>query len=413
LVTMKLGELLIQAGKITPAQLEETLKGQAIFGGKFGTNLIEMGYLDEHDLAHFLSKKTGLPHASPEELMNVPPQVIRLIPEEMVKKYRVVPVALNNRKLSLAMSDPMDFSAIDEISFVTGFIVIPLITPDLRLICALEKYYNIKREMRYIPVAGGGRNRGQATQAPVAPPVQAVPSKPVPSRPAPIELDDSDIFELPLLDEFECFGDMGEAEPQQPQQAAQAQAQPQPAAQAQAQAPVSLAGGALLQEAEPDFSLEGVLRGLAQAHDRHSIADLVVGYAGQQFNRSALFLLKGDKATGWVAQVGKKPLPGFDELEIPLNEPSVLKVVAESKSFYLGPMPISHWNNRIIAALGGGTPMTHLLVPLMMMGRVVAILYVEGGITHMDEQVLELQKLLGKGSMAFEILILKSKILLT
>ncbi|HEY5514224.1 MAG TPA: hypothetical protein VIK40_11330, partial [Geomonas sp.] len=110
---MKLGELLIQAGKITPAQLEEALKEQAIFGGKFGTNLIEMGYLDEHDLAHFLSKKTGLPHASPELLMNIPPQVIRLIPEDAARKYRVVPVALNNRRLSLAMSDPSDFAAID------------------------------------------------------------------------------------------------------------------------------------------------------------------------------------------------------------------------------------------------------------------------------------------------------------
>jgi hypothetical protein len=97
MMTMKLGELLINAGKITPAQLEETLKDQAIFGGRLGTNLIEMGYLDEHDLAHFLSKKTGFPYASPEQLMDIPPQVIRLIPEDAVRKYRVVPVALNNR----------------------------------------------------------------------------------------------------------------------------------------------------------------------------------------------------------------------------------------------------------------------------------------------------------------------------
>lgn len=71
--TMRLGELLVDAGKITPAQLEETLKGQAIFGGRFGTNLVEMGYLEEQELAHFLSQKTGIAHTSPELLMDIPP----------------------------------------------------------------------------------------------------------------------------------------------------------------------------------------------------------------------------------------------------------------------------------------------------------------------------------------------------
>jgi hypothetical protein len=404
-VNTKLGELLIQAGKITPAQLEEALKEQAIFGGKFGTNLIEMGYLDEHDLAHFLSKKTGLPHASPEQLMNIPPQVIRLIPEDAARKYRVVPVALNNRRLSLAMSDPSDFAAIDEISFVTGFIVVPHITPDLRLICALEKYYDVKREQRYIKVAGGGRNRGHAEQAHAAPPVQQAKAQSpaqqaAPGWALPGEPDESDVLELPMLDEFECFGDMDEAEPETQ-------------LQVQTLAPASLAVGTPQLEAERDQSLEGVLLGLAQAHDRQSIAELIVGYAAQLFDRSALFLLKGAQATGWVAQVGKKPLPGFDTLEIPLNEPSMLKVVADSKTYYLGPMPISDCNNRIIAALGGGNPANNLLIPLMMVGRVVAVLYVEGGIQYLDERVLELQKLVGKGSLAFEILILRSKILLT
>jgi len=385
---MKLGELLISAGKITPAEVEETLKGQAIFGGRFGTNLVEMGYLDEHDLAHFLSKKTGFPHAEPEDLMEIPPQVVRLIPEDAVKKYRVVPIALNNRKLSLAMADPSDFATIDEISFVTGYIVVPLITPELRLICSMEKFYNIKRELRYIKVAGGGRSRPRAEQVPAPAAVQlAAPGKPSQSEP-----DDSDIFDLPLLAESECFGDMGETAPQ---------------------APVSLSGIALHREADEDRSLESVLRGLAQAKDRQSIAELIVGHAAQQFNRSALFLLKGGKATGWVAQVGKKPLSGFDSLEIPLNEPSILRVVAESKNHYQGPMPISPCNGRIIAALGGGTQTNPLLIPLMMVGRVIAILYLEGSSLHPEQHILDLQKLLGKGSMAFEILILRSKILLT
>jgi hypothetical protein len=418
---MKLGELLISAGKITTAQLEETLRDQAIFGGKFGTNLVEMGYLDEHDLAHFLSKKSGFPHALPEQLMNISPHITRLIPEDTVRKHRVIPIALNNRKLSLAMTDPSDYAVIDEISFVTGYIVVPHITPELRLISALEKYYNVKRDQRYISVAGGGRNRATRTvlasahlpgqqaipirPAPSAPPVQLA----SPSRPAPSVVDDSDILDLPLLDEFECFGDMDLAEAPAPTPVFPMPVLPTPALST----PPFPAPGILHRESEKEYGLEEVLQGLSRAKDRDDIADLIVGYAAQQFTRSALFLLKGNKATGWLAQIGKKPLPGFDRLEIPLDEPSVLKVVADSKAFYLGPLPISHCNSRIIAALGGGSPVNQLLVPLMMMGRVVAVLYVEGGTLRLDEQVADLQKLLGKGSMAFEILILKSKILLT
>jgi hypothetical protein len=387
LITKKLGEMLISEGKISQFELEETLKGQAIFGGRFGTNLVEMGYLDEQELAHFLSQKTGVPCALPEAFLSIPPQVIRLVPQEIAKKFRVVPLALNNRKLSLAMADPSDFAAVDEISFVTGYIVVPLVAADMRIVGALEKYYDVKREMRYITVAGGGRNRGRSPQAPAA----ALPSQAAPSKP-PVAIVEDEIFELPPLDDLECFGDM---------------------AQAEAPAPLQDFAGAQLPQAEEDFSMEGVLLGLSQAEDRHRIAELIVGYAAQQFNRAALFLLKGAKATGWLAQVGKKPLPGFENLEISLAEPSVLRVISQSKSHYLGALPISPCNGRILAALGGGTPMTQLLVPLVMAGRVIAVLYVEGGTPQLDERANELQKLLGKGSLAFEILILRNKILLT
>src|SRR6185369_4925380 len=160
--------------------------------------------------AQFLSQKLGGPHASPEQLTNIPPHIIRLIPEEIVRKYRVVPVALNNRKLSLAMADPSDFAAIDEISFRTGYIVMPLITPELRLVGAMEKYYNIKRELRYIPVAGGSRGnrtaRAEAAATPSAPPAapKAAAARPAPSEP------DEDILDLPELEEFGSFGDFDE-----------------------------------------------------------------------------------------------------------------------------------------------------------------------------------------------------------
>lgn len=386
---MRLGELLVSVGKLTPAQVEETLKGQAIFGGRFGTNLVEMGYLDEHDLAHFLSKKTGVPHAEPEQLMDIPPQVLRLIPEDLVRKYRVVPIGVNNRKLMLAMTDPSDFATIDEISFRTGYIIVPVVTPELRLVSALEKHYRIKRDLRYIQVEGGGRSRGRLAAAAAA---ESQTPQPAAAKPAPAPApEEAELIELPLLGEYE----LAELE------------------EADLQRTVVDAPGSPLSQAPQAFTLDAVLRGLADARDRHGIAELIVKYTAEQFHSSALFLIKGGKASGWVAQAAKKAIPGFDNLEIPLAEPSVLKVVAESRNHYLGPMPMTPCNSRLIAAMGGSPSLNNLLVPLMMMGRVVAILYVEAGSSRVDDAVTDLQRLMGKASMAFEILILRSKILLT
>jgi hypothetical protein len=397
---VRLGELLIKAGKVTTAEVEETLKSQAIFGGRFGTNLVEMGYLDEHDLAHFLSKLTGIPHASPEQLMAVPPQITRLIPEEAVRKYNVMPVALNNRKLTVAMTDPTNYAAIDELSFLTGYIIVPVITPELRLVSALEKHYNIRRKIRYIRVEGGGRGRGrqepqqaeprlpQGELAKHAAPATAAPAPPK-SAPTPPPVEEEEILELPLLAEFDSFSDDTSAP----------------------LAADTLSGGLSFPEPEQERTLEETLRRLTEAEDRDAIAEIIVDYTAQLFDRAALFLLKGGLATGWVAKVEKKPVTKFDLLELPLSEPSVLKVVSESKTFYLGPLPATHYNGRIVSALGGGHPVNNLLVPLVMMGRVVAILYVSGGPLQMSEQVPEMQRLMLKTSLAFEILILKNKIM--
>lgn len=436
--------MLVKAGKITAAQLDETLKGQAIFGGRFGTNLVEMGYLDELDLAEFLSQKTGIRHASPDQLLDISPQVIKLIPFDYVKKYKAVPIDLNNRKLTLAMVDPTDLHAIDEMSFATGYIIVPVIAPELRIVTAMEKYYGIKREVRYISVEGGSRSRTRhhaahsAAPAPVAPAARVAAAPPPPPAPAPTLEQwpahvEEDILELPALDDLSCLEVLEPVEPVPvPPGAGPAPAAAQPAdaplaapAAPREPAPVAVKPAALepvevaelyeedLAEPEQDYSLESVLVGLAEADDRDWIAELITGHLGPQFKRVAFFLLRGSHATGWMARVDNKPVPEFEGLELSLSEPSVLNLVNQSKNYFLGPMPATPGNQAIMEALGGGTPFNNLLVPLMMMGRVVAVLYVGGGSAPLEEKVLEIQKLIAKATMAFEILILKSKIMMT
>ena len=438
--TMRLGDMLVQAGKITPGQLDEALKGQAIFGGRFGTNLVEMGYLDEHDLAEFLSRKTGIPHADPERMLDISPEIIKLIPIDYVKKYRVVPIELNKRKLTLAMVDPTDFHAIDELSFATGYVIVPVIAPELRIVTAMEKYYRVKRDVRYISVEGGSRSRirQHAAHALVRKPAAAAPHlAAVPPPPAAPEADlegwtlpqEEEPLDLPVLDGL-CRPDLGKRErsattgeevaaaPGAPHASEMPEPEPVPAMPPAAAAAEPARAPAVFypdepEELEQDYSLESVLAGLAEPDDRDWIAELITGHLGPQFKRVAFFLLRGGKASGWVARVDDRPVPEFEELELSLAHPSVLSIVDQSKSFFMGPMPATPANQAIMEALGGGTPFNNLLVPLTMMGRVVAVLYVGGGGAPLDRKLPEIQKLIAKATMAFEILILKSKIMMT
>lgn len=390
-MALKLGELLVQEELISAAQLEEALKYQVIFGGRLGTNLIEMGFLAEGEIARVLSKKLGVPFAPTEALMNIPPQVIQAVPREIVKKYRVIPLRLENRRLTLAMADPTDFQATEEIAFRTGFVIKPVITPELRLVLALEKYYQIERDLRYIqagvrkshPSSGSAEKMAAKPKTATPPanrragppndrPSSAGTSKsPPPAAPTPrLPPSESTAEEI-----FPTDG-MGEEVP----------------------------GGR--------HTLETVSDQLTEARDREDIAAVLTDYLGQEFDRGALFLLRGPTAMGWRAMARGKAVCDFEQLEIPLEEASALKTVAENKSYYLGPLQRTPYNSLMLQAFDGLVPAAALLVPLILMGRVIGILYADGNNANLGERLFDLQKLTAKAAMAFEILILKNKILM-
>lgn len=384
-MALKLGELLIQQGKITAGQLEEALKYQVIFGGKLGTNLLEMGFLKEEDIARILSRKLGVPFMeSAAHFTNIPEEVIALIPRELAIKHQVVPVKLENRKLSLAMVDPSDLKAIDELSFRTGFIIRPMVTPEVRLLGALEKYYQVQRTARYIQII-----RDRTPSDPLAPPRPGpqlrpggkapTPQRPRPTPAAPHPTPPPQIWpDADVVDGLEEVDILDEVLP--------------------------------LQEEEP-CTLDSISSRLSESSDREDIADGIAEYIGQEFPRGALFMIRGGTAFGWKAMMDGEEIARFDEFQIPLDEPSVLKTVAETGSNFLGPIPRTPFNSMMLQEFGGRMPETALLLPLFMMGRVVGILYIDGDSSEIRARIGDLQRLIAKAIMAFEILILKKKIL--
>jgi len=396
-MTLRIGDLLLQQGVITQAELEEALKYQVVFGGKLGTNLIEMGVLEEEDINRALSRKFNVPPVDLGQITKIAPEAIAAIPAELAGKYRVLPLAVEGRRLTLAMADPADLKAIDEIAFRTGLIVRPQVAAELRLLLALEKYYGIERDRRYIHTVKKVESKKKKQTAAPPPPPPEIP--PLPQRksaglpkPAPPVSPRAGAVSavatlVPLTPADEELLDLEDADIHE-------EATEEPTSRS----------------IEPPGE-ETVAEILVEAQDRDEIFAAVLGSLARDFPRCALFLVRGDLAMGWQCTSERKAVRDFDQLQIPLGEPSVLKTVAEGKSFYLGPIPRSPFNSMILQAMGETVPAAALLVPLMMMGRVVGILYVDGSGINLGERLFDLQKLTTRAAMAFEILVLKNKIL--
>lgn len=161
---LKLGELLVRHQLLTDAQLAEGLRSQQMFGGRLGSNLVELGYLSEQALAKFLSMQLGLPAVNASELDVIPDAALRAIPSEVAAKHKVIPLMLAQRKLKLAMADPTDLKAIDEVAFLSGCSVHPVVAPEMLIQYALEKYYGLVRSSRFLRMSSAGEEEFQVVQ---------------------------------------------------------------------------------------------------------------------------------------------------------------------------------------------------------------------------------------------------------
>ena len=136
----RLGELLVGAGKITPEQLDEALSAQQGEGGRVGTHLVKMGFIDDDDLVEFLSQRYGVPAINLGEI-EVDESIISIIPAEVARKYTILPVSKAGAKLTIAMVDPTNVFAMDDVKFMTGYNVEPVVASDSSLRGAIDQYY--------------------------------------------------------------------------------------------------------------------------------------------------------------------------------------------------------------------------------------------------------------------------------
>ena len=133
----RIGELLVKAGKITQDQLQDALTAQQKEGGRLGTHLVKLGFIEDEELVEFLSQRYGVPAINLNEV-EVDEGIIKVIPPDVARKYTIIPVSKAGAKLTIAMVDPTNVFAMDDIKFMTGYNVEPVVASDSSLRKAID-----------------------------------------------------------------------------------------------------------------------------------------------------------------------------------------------------------------------------------------------------------------------------------
>jgi hypothetical protein len=136
-----MGDLLKEAGLIDDFQLEAALSHQRNWGGKLGSIIVELEFAREEDIARVISEKMGVPYINLFE-PELSPDIFKVLKAEMAKKFGVVPVRKEANTLVLAMSDPMDIETMDNIRFITGLSIKPVLSTASEIKDAIRKYYD-------------------------------------------------------------------------------------------------------------------------------------------------------------------------------------------------------------------------------------------------------------------------------
>lgn len=446
----KLGTYLIKKGKITEQQLEQAFRAQLVFGGRIGTTLIELGFITETILGETLSEVLGVPYATRDHLQDIPPDVIGLVPPNLAAAYKVVPFRVQEKTLNLAMMTPSDLLVQDEVSFLTELRVQPWVAPEIRILEALDRYYKIPRERRFIALTGEmnlHRDREETDHRDQQEPADR-PRPAASVRRNEIGLDGRPIHEpgeSPFA-EGACgppaetlTGKSGPAtvpssleEWRTPKEGDAPGAIPAPAPQPAAPsgpAAAAVAGPALVAPSPPTPATAGATRTqpltakpvpatleeaadlLTRATTRDQIAQVILGFAGKVLRRTGLFILQKQQVLAWHWMNNGGPTNGIRGITVPLNSPSLFTPFRTLKTYFMGPVAPLPANRDLFAQLRAPLPRVAVILPILIQGKVAVLLYGDNDQHGMERTDLtSLQRIARKASAALEILVLKNKI---
>lgn len=352
---MKLGEVLISDGVITANQLKDALDAQLIYGGHLGTCLIELGCLDEARLGQALSRTFGVSYAPLEAFLDIPRVVVNALPQKIVQKHSAVPFRFRDKVLDVAMIDPKNLQAIDEIRFASGYAIQSFIAPEVRIFQAMERYYDVPRRIRYVQLC---RTLDK-------------------DRPA------SWGAEASGFDHLEG-GRAAEV-------AAVASRVTAPSA---------------VRAVDP---LLAVATLLCAAKTEDQIADLVLDAMNGDVPRRVLFKVRGNSAYVWRSAGAQFDL-AVANVRFPILSESIFALL-HGDDYYAGPLPPDPVHHGFFRKLGIERPARILLLPVHFDDQLIALFYGDGGCTGAIGLDIERhRRLLAKAALAINIVQTRMKI---
>lgn len=393
-IDKKLGQLLVEKGRITGEQLIRAIQSQRALGGRIGTCLLEMEVLGEDELLLALEEQLRVPSVGIDQLRSVDPDVLHLVPGKMAARFEAIPFAATDTELHIATLHVRHLAFLDELRYLTNRKVVPHIANEVRIFEALQRHYRVELPRRYGHLLDR-LNRSRYMWDESAKILLGVES--------PVNWTDAE----------EAFGKVIHA--------------PSGRGRVPGQDPRGLAPGAVavatpvrptrgIRSSSDTWpagvlSLEQVDRLLDNEGDAGRVAEVVVRFAAQSFTRAAMFKVQKNKIYGWVARGESMDKKLFRALELNLSEPSLFLNLAKGAPQHLGPLPPMPTHRRMACAWGGDFPSECLMVPIRVREHLVSVLYGDRGPLGLHGVDVEVFRRLGaRAAEALELCILRKKI---
>ena len=418
----RLGELLLAHRICSREQLREAWEQRVLYGDRLGTNLLTLGFVDEHTLARALGQQHGV-HSGSGKVISVDKKALKLIPKALAVKRLVVPHHVADKQLFLLMRDPLDPVALDEAAFAANMKITPIAVCEARVWQLMSLYYGVNLSMRPVPLDGVVRTQVKRVQteeqalgpeltseedfqrlyASIHQPPSIDDHPPIDPDPQPDVVVQGQVL-APPRDERSWREQLENTQPMiarpRPSGSDEAEpltlidlveAPPAGAVPGSGLRPAGLAEMAppLVRQATADFHVpeqivddsplgfDEATRVLSAATDRDAIARVVLRAARTRFARACLLSVFPDRLLGWMA-IGEG-MENIKDVVIERRAKSVFANAAENRSHYLGPLARWPSHGAWVKATGRQIPLSLAVFPIFVRGRPVNLLVVDNG----------------------------------
>jgi hypothetical protein len=326
---MRLGEILVHLGLLTPEQLRLVLDHLDVVGGRIGTQIVERDLLDTDQISEALGRQLRVSAALQRHFDKADPAVVAMLKPNLAVRYMAIPLVAARsgvKRIVVAMATPQDMLIVDDVSFALGARVEPMVSAELAIARNLKRFHGIdvslRRPARPEPVPSGARSAS--------------------SR------------------EIRVFG--GEASRPLPTMPETVLPEPPPA---------------LAPPLEAAVGLEDAVHRLSVSEHRDQIADILIDFMLPRFGCGILFLLRGVEAHAWRGYAPGIDARAIETIEFPMSLPSMFRAARDRAATFRGPPPPEgvHLHNQIWKYLQCAPPAESLVIPVSIADRIILLVY--------------------------------------